>query len=106
MGLKTTNYEMKYLGVTLPEVYARLTHLNIDIEGQAFGIFEIHQNRESFSQTRPLDIQHFNCRIDKNENIYEQMYINAKKQLFPNWEDDIVEEDYITFEDENKIEDA
>ena len=31
MGLKTTNYEVKNFGITIPEAYARLTNISIDI---------------------------------------------------------------------------
>lgn len=92
MGLKTTNFNMKQFGITIPNAYARLTHLNVDLEGQAFGIFEIHQNREDFTITRPLDSKQLSCKINKDEPLYEQMYIKAKEQLFPDWEDDIIEE--------------
>lgn len=45
MGLKTTNYKLKDFGITIPEAYARLTHVDINVEGRAFGTFEIHQTR-------------------------------------------------------------
>ena len=39
MGLKTTNYEVKEFGIVLPTAYARLTNINIDLSGKAFGMF-------------------------------------------------------------------
>lgn len=45
MGLKTTNYKLNSFGITLPEAYARLTNVTIDVQGKVFGIFEIHQTR-------------------------------------------------------------
>lgn len=50
MGLKTTNYEVKDFGITVPEAYARLTQISIDLNGEAFGTFEIHQKREDITK--------------------------------------------------------
>lgn len=51
MGLKTTNYEVKKFGITIPNAYARLTNISIDLAGKAFGTFEIHQNREDIADS-------------------------------------------------------
>ena len=92
MGLKTTNYEVKNLGITVPNAYARLTNITINLKGEAFGVFEIHQNREDITKSHPLERIHINTKIDKEEPIYSQMYIAAKKEKFSSWEDDIIEE--------------
>lgn len=92
MGLKTTNYEIKKFGITIPTAYARLTDINIDVNGGAFGLFEIHQEREDLTTSEALDRVHFTTTINKDLPVHSQLYIKAKEELFPNWEDDIVEE--------------
>lgn len=92
MGLKTTNYKVKQFGITIPTAYARLTDINIAVNGNAFGVFEIHQAREDLAISKPLDRIHFTTNIDKELPVHSQLYIKAKEELFPSWEDDIVEE--------------
>ena len=100
MGLKTTNYEAKEFGITLPTAYARLTRIGVDIDGEAYGTFEIHQNRDDIDNNKsPFERQFLNCKINKDLPIYSQMYQKAKEDLFIDWEDDIVEEIIIS-EDE------
>lgn len=90
MGLKTTNYKVKNFGITLPEAYARLTNISIDLDGNALGIFEIHQNREDIVKSHPLERIHINSVIDKELPVHTQLYIKAKEINFIDWEDDIV----------------
>ena len=92
MGLKTTNYEAKKFGITLPTAYARLTDISININGMAFGNFEVHQNREDISQTEPFEKVNIYCAINKDLPIYSQLYIKAKEEYFSDWEDDIIAE--------------
>jgi hypothetical protein len=91
MGLKTTNYKVKDFGITLPEAYARLTNVTINVDGEAFGTFEIHQTRESLAEASSLERIHINYIIDKDLPIHNQLYIKAKEEIFTDWEDDIVE---------------
>lgn len=35
---------------------------------------------------------HINTIINKDMPVHSQLYIEAKKQIFSNWEDDIIEE--------------
>jgi hypothetical protein len=91
MGLKTTNYEVKDFGITIPEAYARLTDININIDGEAFGTFEIHQTREELIENNPLERIHVNYVIDKDLPVHNQIYVKAKEEIFTDWEDDIVE---------------
>lgn len=93
MGLKTTNYEVESFGITLPTAYARLADVNIDVLGNAFGKFEIHQTREDMMNNKmPFNTIYTNYVIDKDLPIHKQLYELAKKEYFQNWEDDIVEE--------------
>lgn len=91
MGLKTTNYQIKDLGISIPEAYARLTNININVDGEAFGTFEVHQTREDLIENKPLERIHVNYVIDKKLPLHKQMYEKAKEELFIDWEDDIIE---------------
>ena len=91
MGLKTTNYEAKDFGIILPTAYARLTNVNVDLSGAAFGIFEIHQSREDITTKSPIERKNLNCIINKDLPLHKQMYEVAKEELFADWTDDIVE---------------
>lgn len=92
MGLKTTNYKAKSFGITIPTAYARLTNINIDLSGEVFGIFEIHQTRDDINTKSPIERKNLNCIIDKELPIYKQIYEKAKEELFIDWEDDIISE--------------
>ena len=91
MGLKTTNYEAKDFGIVLPTAYARLTNINVNLEGEAFGMFEVHQTREDIDTKNPIERKTLHCVIDKESAIHRQMYEKAKEELFVDWADDIVE---------------
>lgn len=92
MGLKTTNYEAKNFGIILPTAYARLTNVSVDLNGEVFGMFEIHQTRDDISSKSPIERKNINCIIDKDLPIHKQVYEIAKEEIFSDWEDDIVEE--------------
>ena len=93
MGLfKKQEYQVKELGITIPEVYAKIGHLTIDEDGKARAVFNIHNNRENTMSKRPLDIVMITTNIDKTKPIYSQVYIAAKETTFVDWEDDIIEE--------------
>lgn len=91
MGLKTTNYLVEEFDINLPNAYARLANVSIDVMGEAVGIFKIYQNREDSLTKSPIDSKVFRCEIDKEQLIHKQVYDKAKEVLFVNWEDDIVE---------------
>lgn len=91
MGLKTKNYEVKDFGITISEAYARLTNININVDGEAFGTFEIHQTREDLIENNPLERIYVSYVIDKDLPMHNQLYVKAKEEIFTDWEDDIVE---------------
>ena len=91
MGFKTTNYKSEAYGITVPEAYARITKISVDVNGKADARFEIQQNRESVGSKASLEIVPFRCEIDKDLPIYEQVYLKAKEEYFSTWQDDIVE---------------
>ena len=91
MGLKTSNYEVKEMGTILPEAYAQITYLSIDLNGDASVVFEVQQNRENITKKKPFETIRYGTQIDKDMPIYAQIYTKAKESIFKNWEDDIVE---------------
>ena len=92
MGLKTTDYEIRGLGITIPTAYAQVTSLFIDKDSVAQATFSIQQNREDVKEKIALARETFTCLVDKNEPIYTQVYNKAKVAIFNGWEDDIVDE--------------
>lgn len=92
MGLKTTNFEIDTIGVTIPTAYARITSLNVNTNGNAFAEFTIQTDRDSIDTKRAVETRTLYHAVDKNEPIYTQLYTAAKEELFNGWEDDIVDE--------------
>ena len=97
MGLKTTNYEIKSKGITVPEAYAKIIQLTVSENGACHANFKIQQTRDSMSLLA-LDNVNVICEINKSLPLYEQVYIAAKESHFPGWEDDIVEDDTVVEE--------
>ena len=91
MGLKTTNYSVPSLGVTLDAAYALISDLYVDKQGNAKAVFEIQQSRENALGLAPLDSVEVNFTADKTGLIYEQAYAAGKAQKFTDWQDDIVD---------------
>lgn len=104
MGLKTTNYTVRDLGLIIPTAYARLAYVNVDEEGRASGSFAIHLNREDFMERKPIEVIPYEYIIDKNQPIYTQIYEHGKIQYFSGWEDDIVEEEPLEADPQMEIE--
>lgn len=92
MGLKTTNYEIKDLGITVSDAYAQITSIFADKNGKAYADFSIQQNREDVGIKSPFARVNVSCDIDKTQPLYTQLYNKAKEEVFAGWEDDIVEE--------------
>ena len=90
MGLKTTNYQIKEKGITIDTAYAKIG--SIFVKGnRATANFDIQQSREQTESLEALDIVSVSCVIDKEKPLHEKMYLNAKEEIFMDWEDDIVE---------------
>lgn len=88
MGLiKRNGYEVK--GVTIPQAYAKITRLYVEVGNRARVYFGISSNRENINEDKSLEEIMYECDIDKNQNVYEQIYVNAKQNIFIGWEDDI-----------------
>lgn len=90
MGLKTTNYNVSSLGVTLDTAYAIISDLYIDKQGSAKAVFEIQKSRENALGLSPIESVEINFTADKTGAVYEQAYLAGKTQAFLGWQDDIV----------------
>lgn len=90
MGLKTTNYTVWELGITLDNAYAKVQSINLDKSGNAKALIAIQQSREATETLEPLELHEVNFVADKTLPIYEQAYIAAKANGFNQWTDDII----------------
>ena len=89
MGLKITNYEVKRIGITLSEAYAKIIQIDLDKDGNTKAVLAIQQTREDFESLQALELHEFNFIADKNVAVYYQAYEFAKANGFTAWEDDI-----------------
>lgn len=92
MGLKKSNYKVLNMGIELPEAYAQVTAIRLrgdDCEAE----IAIQKNRESIFKFRPIDRRNLHFKIDRSQNLLEQIYAKAKETYFGDWEDDIVTEE-------------
>ena len=77
MGLKTTNYEIKKLGITVPTAYAIIK--NIEVHGEVGkALFYIQTNRDNTDKMKPLQRVYWDFNVDRNENPYITAYNSAK----------------------------
>ena len=116
MGLKTTNYFIKDLGLLLPEAYALIKDINVSGNyGQA--TFITQSSRENAEQVldggkmRALETTTIDFIVNRNENDRVTAYHKAKELIqetivlpngefdtiwingpFTGWEDDLIEE--------------
>ena len=83
MGLKTTNYEVKKLGIVLPTAYAIIKDLYIKGE-YARADFVIQANRTATSEKEPLEIVKVEFALNRNESPFITAYKTAKGQHYEN----------------------
>lgn len=101
MGLiKRNGYEVK--GVTIPQAYAKINRLYMENGNHARVYFGISSDRENLNNGLSLEEVSYECLIDKNGKVYEQIYNLAKTDLFEGWEDDIVIETQEPIENESQ----
>ena len=92
MGLKTTNYTIESLGITVPEAYAKIKNLSVNEDGVAMAQFYIQQSREDMN-LNPFRVINFRTEVNKDLPIFSQVYVASKEEVFTGWEDDIVTEE-------------
>lgn len=77
MGLKTTNYTIEELGITLPNAYAYISNLSVYGEkGRAD--FVVQTSRDSAIKLQPLKTVSIEFDVDRNENPLVTAYRYAK----------------------------
>ena len=109
MGLKTTDYKVKKLGITLPTAYAILDDIQLK-RGKA--TFVIQASREATESLTPIETVIVNVDYKRTEDPFVTAYNTAKgmkeiqqydpetgevvtveaPQPFNGWEDDIITE--------------
>lgn len=93
MGLKISNYEVKSMGVTLPEAYAIIK--NIEIRGdKGSAMFAVQTTRERALTMAPIKSVRVEFEVDRTTNAYVTAYQTAIAEggKFEGWEGDIVTE--------------
>lgn len=111
MGLKTTNYEIKEIGVTLPEAYAiiheirvvgesgtAVFHVQASPRANALGLFPLKRISVNFDWTRetnPLTAAYKEAKAMHYKKVWNgetKKYIDIENpNPFYGWEDDIIE---------------
>lgn len=79
MGFKTNNYEVKKLGITLPEAYAIIKSLTVEGES-GFAEFAIQSTRDNSLKMRPVETIRVDFKVNRNESPYITAYRQAKSQ--------------------------
>ena len=91
MGLIKNSYKSEKLNIDISPAYAMVGKIEIEND-TAMAEMKIHISRENLEMYEPLEIINISCPIDRNVSVYEQIYIEAKKGLFKEWQDDIQED--------------
>lgn len=91
MGLIKNSYKSEKLNIDISPAYAMVGKIEIEND-TAIAEMKIHQSRENLEMYEPLETINIGCSIDRNLSVYEQIYIEAKKGLFKEWQDDIQED--------------
>lgn len=80
MGLKTTNYEVKSKGLTLPEAYALVKELRVN-GAYADATFAIQTSRENALKREPLETKIVSFEVDRTQNLWAQAYEKATETI-------------------------
>ena len=116
MGLKTTNYEVEKLGITLPQAYAIIGEMQIAKSGSGFAKMYVQATRDAALKLQPLEEKRIDFKWDRKQDIATCVYETAKQkkirkertgefaadgtpieveivlnEQFFGWEDDIIE---------------
>ena len=79
MGFKTNNYEVKKLGIVLPEAYAIISRLTVS-GNSGFAEFAIQSTRDNSLKLQPIETVRVDFKVDRNESPYITAYRQAKAQ--------------------------
>ena len=81
MGLKTTNYKVEELDITLPKAYAIIKELSILSNDWVNATFAIQSDREKTSKLKPIEIVKISFKWDRKTNPVEMAYNLAKSKI-------------------------
>lgn len=79
MGFKTKNFEVKKLGIVLPEAYAIISHLAVS-GTSGYAEFAIQSSRDNSLKLQPIETVRIDFKVDRNESPYVTAYRKAKSQ--------------------------
>ena len=79
MGFKTTNYEVKKLGIVLPEAYAIISRLTVD-GNRGYAEFAIQSTRDNSLKLQPIETIRISFKVDRNESPFVTAYKKARSQ--------------------------
>lgn len=88
MGLIKNSYKSEKLNIDITPAYSMVGKIEIEND-TAIAEMKIHKSREELEMYEPLETINITCPIDRNLSVYEQIYLEAKKGLFKDWQDDI-----------------
>lgn len=80
MGLRTTNYEIKKLGITLPQAYAIIGEVQIAKSGSGFAKMYIQATRDNALNLQALEEKRIDFKWDRKQDIASCIYVSAKKK--------------------------
>ena len=95
MGLIKNSYKSEKLNIDISPAYAMVGKIEIEND-TAIAEMKSHISRENLEMYEPLETINIGCPIDRNLSVYEQIYIEAKKGLFKEWQADIQEDIEMT----------
>lgn len=78
MGLKTTNYEVKKLGITLPNAYAVIGKVEMNERGSGYAEMIIQATRDNALKLQAIDTKRVDFTWDRKKSIAECIYEAAK----------------------------
>lgn len=89
MGLKTKNYTVKDLGITLPTAYAIIKNISVQND-LVTAVFVIQSDREKAMTLKPLETVSLVFKFNRNENPVQTAYnlIKGKMKDFV-WNDEL-----------------
>ena len=91
MGLIKNSYKSEKLNIDISPAYAMVGKIEIEND-TAIAEIKIHKTREDLETYEPLETVNILCNMDRNQSVYEQIYIKAKEDIFKDWQDDIISE--------------
>lgn len=80
MGLRTTNYEIKKLGITLPQAYAIIGEVQIAKSGSGFAKMYIQATRDNALNLQALEEKRIDFKWDRKQDIANCIYSAAKQK--------------------------